>query len=60
MIGSFGGTRRDFLAVMRMASHGALKQVVQETLSLSDLPRAQDLLRQRKVFGKLILDPTLP
>ena len=59
LIGSFGGTRRDFLAVMRMAGQGNLRQVVQETLSLADLPRAQELLRQRKVFGKLILDPTL-
>jgi NADPH:quinone reductase-like Zn-dependent oxidoreductase len=59
LIGSFGGTRRDFLAVMRMVGQGNLRQVVQETLSLADLPRAQELLRQRKVFGKLILDPTL-
>ena len=56
----FGGTRRDFLEVMRMAGQGNLRQVVQESFSLADVPRAQELLRQRKVFGKLILDPTLP
>ena len=60
LIGSFGGTRRDFLEVMRMAAQGNLRQVVQESFSLADVPKAQDLLRQRKVFGKLILDPTLP
>ncbi len=60
LIGSFGGTRRDFLEVMRMAGQGNLRQVVQESFSLADVPRAQELLRQRKVFGKLILDPTLP
>lgn len=60
IIGSFGGTRRDFLDVMRMAEQGHLRQVVQETFSLADLPRAQQMLRERKVFGKLMLDPTLP
>ncbi len=60
LIGSFGGTRRDFLDVMRMAGQGNLRQVVQETFSLAEVSKAQDLLRQRKVFGKLILDPTLP
>ena len=60
LIGSFGGTRRDFLEVMRMAGQGKLRQVVQESFSLADVSKAQDLLRQRKVFGKLILDPTLP
>ncbi len=59
LIGSFGGTRRDFLDVMKMAGQGNLRQVVQQVVSLADVPMAQDLLRQRKVFGKLMLDPTL-
>lgn len=60
LIGSFGGTRRDFLDVMRMGGQGTLRQVVQQVFSLADVPKAQELLRQRKVFGKLVLDPTLP
>lgn len=60
LIGSFGGTRRDFLDVMRMGGQGSLRQVVQQVFSLAEVPQAQELLRQRKVFGKLILDPTLP
>lgn len=59
LIGSFGGTRRDFLDVMKMAGQGNLRQVVQQVVSLADVPLAQDMLRQRKVFGKLMLDPTL-
>jgi NADPH:quinone reductase-like Zn-dependent oxidoreductase len=59
LIGSFGGTRRNFIQVMRMAEQGTLRQIVQEVFSLADLPRAQQLLRDRKVFGKLILDPTM-
>jgi D-arabinose 1-dehydrogenase-like Zn-dependent alcohol dehydrogenase len=59
LIGSFGGTRRDFLDVMKMAGQGNLRQVVQQVVSLAEVPLAQDMLRQRKVFGKLMLDPTL-
>jgi NADPH:quinone reductase-like Zn-dependent oxidoreductase len=59
LLGSFGGTRNNFIQVMRMAEQGTLRQIVQEVFSLADLPRAQQMLRDRKVFGKLILDPTL-
>lgn len=58
IIGSFAATRQDFLDVMRLAEQGRLRQVVQETFSLADLPLAQQMLRDRKVFGKLMLDPT--
>jgi NADPH:quinone reductase-like Zn-dependent oxidoreductase len=60
IIGSFAGTRQDFLDVMHLAERGALRQVVQEVFSLADVSRAQQLLSERKVFGKLMLDPTLP
>lgn len=59
IIGSFGGTRQDFLNVMRVAEQGRLRQVVQETFSLAEVPRAQQMLAERKVFGKLMLDPTI-
>ncbi|WP_274631158.1 zinc-binding dehydrogenase [Arvimicrobium flavum] len=59
VIGSFGGTRRDFLEVMQMAQQGRLRQVIQQTFALTELADAQQLLRERKVFGKLMLDPTL-
>ncbi len=59
LTGSFGGTRRDFPDVMKMAGQGNLRQVVQQVVSLADVPRAQDMRHQRRVFGKLMLDPTL-
>ncbi len=59
LTGSFGGTRRDFSDVMKMAGQGNLRQVVQQVVSLADVPRAQDMRHQRRVFGKLMLDPTL-
>lgn len=59
IIGSFAGSRQDFLDVMALARQGRLRQVVQEVFSLADVPKAQQLLADRKVFGKLMLDPTL-
>ena len=59
LIGSFAGTRQDFLEVLKLVEQGHIRQVVQEVLPFDDLPRAQQMLRDRKVFGKLILDPTL-
>ncbi len=57
LIGSFAGSRQDFLDVMELARRSRLKQVVQEVVSFEDLPRAQEMLRERRVFGKLVLDP---
>jgi NADPH:quinone reductase-like Zn-dependent oxidoreductase len=59
LIGSFAGSRQDFLEIMALTAHGHVRQVVQEILPFADLSRAQQMLRDRKVFGKLILDPTL-
>lgn len=58
LIGSFAGSRQDFLEILALAAQGHIRQVVQEVLPFEDLPRAQQMLRDRKVFGKLILDPT--
>lgn len=60
VMGSFGGTRADFLNVMRMGGRGVLTQVVQQIFPLDGVARAQEMLRNRQVFGKLILDPSLP
>ena len=59
LIGSFAGTRQDFLDIMALASKSDMRQVVQAIMPLDDIPKAQQMLRDRKVFGKLIVDPTL-
>lgn len=59
LIGSFAGTRQDFLDVMRLAGDGRLKQAIQEIIPFRNLSRAQQMLRDRQVFGKLVLDPAL-
>lgn len=59
LIGSFAGTKQDFLDIMALADKSDMRQVVQEIVPLNDIPRAQQMLRDRQVFGKLIVDPTL-
>lgn len=57
IIGSFAGSRDDFLNVMRMAEQGKIKPVIQETFALDELTRGQALMESRQVFGKLIIEP---
>jgi NADPH:quinone reductase-like Zn-dependent oxidoreductase len=59
LLGSYAGTRRDFDEVMRMAAEGRLRPVIQETFPLERTLDALALLEDRKVFGKLMLDPTM-
>ncbi|MEI7786128.1 MAG: zinc-binding dehydrogenase [Betaproteobacteria bacterium] len=59
LIGSFAATRQDFLDVMRLLGQGRIRPVIQQVFPLEGLEAAQTLMRQRKVFGKLLLDPTL-
>lgn len=59
LIGSFAGSRQDFLDVMKLVDQGRIRPVIQHIFPLEDVLCAQDLLQSRKVFGKLLLDPTL-
>lgn len=59
LIGSFAGSRQDFLDVIRLTDQGRIRQVVQQTFPLEGVLQAQQMLQERKVFGKLMLDPTL-
>jgi NADPH:quinone reductase-like Zn-dependent oxidoreductase len=44
---------------MRLLGQGRIRPVIQQVFPLEGLESAQALMRQRKVFGKLLLDPTL-
>lgn len=59
LIGSFAATRQDFLDVMNLVGQGKIMPVIQQTFGLEDVPKAQALMQDRQVFGKLMLDPTL-
>ncbi len=59
LIGSFAGTRRDFLDVLQLAVAGRIRPVIQQVFPLDKVVDAQGLLEDRQVFGKLMLDPAL-
>lgn len=59
IIGSYAGSRQDFIDIMGLAGRGLISPVIQETFPLERASEALSLLRGRQVFGKLLLDPTL-
>jgi len=60
LIGSFAGTRQDFLDILGLVAAGRIRPVIQQTLPLEGVVAGQALLEARSVFGKLMIDPTLP
>ncbi|GAC1328878.1 MAG: zinc-binding dehydrogenase [Mycobacteriales bacterium] len=58
VIGSFAGTRQDLLDILRLVEQQTIKPVIQETFGLGEVARAQALLEDRKVFGKLLIEPS--
>lgn len=58
VIGSYAGTRDDFITILGLVDQGVIAPIVQEVFPLDRISEAQDLLEQRGVFGKLLLDPT--
>ena len=57
VIGSYAGTRQDFLDIMGLAGRGLISPVIHATFPLERAEEAQALLRDRGVFGKLLLEP---
>ena len=58
IIGSFAGSRDDFMNVLRLVEQRKIKPVIQQIFSLEDLTKAQALMESRQVFGKLIIEPS--
>lgn len=58
IIGSYAGSRDDFLTILDLAARGVVSPIVQDVLGLEQIGDAQRLLQERRVFGKLLLDPT--
>ena len=57
LIGSNYGTLNEFRTLVRLLERGVFSPVVQEVMPLREAHRAQRMLEERKVFGKLILIP---
>jgi 2-desacetyl-2-hydroxyethyl bacteriochlorophyllide A dehydrogenase len=58
LIGSYGRNRVDLEATLQWAGAGKLKPVVDSTFALADAPAAFAKLRDRKVLGKVLVNPT--
>jgi NADPH:quinone reductase-like Zn-dependent oxidoreductase len=57
IIGSYGRNRADMQRTLDWAAEGKLKAVIDRTLPLDKAREAFDLLRERKVSGKLVITP---
>ena len=57
LIGSYGRNAADFKATLAWAADGRLKPVIDTALPLAETPRGYELLRSRKVLGKIIVVP---
>ena len=57
LMGAFMGSKADTLEVFRHVAAGKLKPVLDQTFPLKDAARAEQMLEDRKQFGKLVLVP---
>jgi NADPH:quinone reductase-like Zn-dependent oxidoreductase len=57
IFGSTMGNKREFSEVMKLIWARKLKPIVAETLPLQEAAKAQQMLENRDVFGKLVLIP---
>ncbi|HMC28834.1 MAG TPA: zinc-binding dehydrogenase [Verrucomicrobiae bacterium] len=57
IVGSYGRNSADLKATLEWASSGKLQPVIDRTLPLEKAPEAFQLLRSRKVLGKIVIEP---
>jgi len=57
LIGSYGGTRHDLAALLKIVAAGHFQPVVAGTFSLEQVQEAQQLIEKREQFGKYIVIP---
>jgi NADPH:quinone reductase-like Zn-dependent oxidoreductase len=57
LIGSYGGTRHDLAALLKIVASGHFQPVVAGTFSLEQVQEAQQLMEKREQFGKYIVIP---
>ena len=57
LLGSFMGSKAEFLDAMKFIERGQIRAVVDRTLPLAEARRAHELIEDRAQFGKLVLIP---
>ena len=57
LLGSTMGTRKELKDVLKLVWQEKLNPIVDRTLPLSELRTAHELIENRQVFGKLVIEP---
>jgi len=57
IMGSYMGSKEELLEVLKFVERGKLKPVVDRVFPLREAAKAQQLMEERKHFGKLVLVP---
>lgn len=57
LYGSTMGSRKELADVLKLVWQGKLHPMVDQTLPLSDIKKAHELIESRNVFGKLVMVP---
>ncbi len=57
LIGSYGGTRGELQTVLRLVADGQIHAVIDQTMPSERAAEAQQLMAERRQFGKIVLNP---
>ena len=57
LIGSYIGTRRELVTLLRLLGEGKLRPHLHTILPLKEARKAHEMIEDRKHFGKLVLIP---
>jgi 2-desacetyl-2-hydroxyethyl bacteriochlorophyllide A dehydrogenase len=57
LIGSYGRNRKDIAATLEWAAQGRIKAVIDKILPLAETRQAYNVLRERSVKGKMVIEP---
>jgi len=57
ILGSYGGTRGELAQVLSLTARGKLRPTIDRVLPLAAAAEAQQVLEERRQFGKIILHP---
>lgn len=55
ILGSYGGSKKDLEAVIKLVENGTLKPVINNILPLEEATKAHEIIESQNLFGKVLL-----
>lgn len=55
ILGSYGGSKKDLQAIIKLVENGKLKPVINNILPLEEAIKAHEIIENQNVFGKVLL-----